>query len=97
VTTHGELTTLENLVRQVPNLELPIKETPQYLGTDLAALNTPALPRYAEMMEQLIGHMGWRGTEFDIYRCVVRYPILHTLVHLSIPTTKPKADEGHPS
>lgn len=88
VSTHGDLRVLESLIREVPNLKLPISEAPQQLGTDLAAMNTPSLPRYAEMVEHLIAQMGWAGTEFDIYRCVVRYPILHTLVHLSVSDNK---------
>jgi hypothetical protein len=55
---------------------LAITETVAHLGQDFAALRTPYVPRCPEIAQELCRQMGWGKTRFDIYRCVVQYPVL---------------------
>lgn len=68
---------------------LPVKDSAAYLGMDLGALGTPDVPRYSEMLHQVLGELGWGRTLFDIFRCRVRYPILHSVMHLRVEAPAP--------
>lgn len=85
VTTHGNPALMESLRTQVPlAFELPILEHAEHLGSDLNTLASPDVPALVSMITATLDEQGWRDTEFDIFRCRVRYPILHTLVHLRV-------------
>lgn len=66
--------------------DLPFEGSASHLGTRLSALYTPYAPEYGGLVEKELAARGWDGTTFDIYRCVVRYPILHsfTLMFLGV-------------
>lgn len=66
--------------------DLPFEGSASHLGTRLQAMYTPAVPEYGAIVESQIRARGWDQTIFDIYRCVVRYPILHsfTLMYLGV-------------
>lgn len=87
VTTHGNPTLLESLRDRIPEFALPVKETAEYIGTSLKTLETTDVPRYPQMVESVLKGFGWNETEFDIFRCCVRYPILQTFVHLTVNST----------
>jgi hypothetical protein len=59
---------------------LPVPATVHNLGHGLSALPTPHVPRYAEMFESVCQRVGWDPEQFDLYRCVVEYPLLSTMV-----------------
>ncbi len=86
--THGNPAILESLMQRVPEFEMPVKETAVYAGTDLRAFESSDVPRYPEMLRSVLDQLGWAATTFDIYRCRVRYPIMHALVHLRVDTVK---------
>lgn len=56
----------------------------EYLGTRLESLYTRHAPRYAEIVEEQFKELGWSPTAFDLYRCTVTYPVLHSAIHLSV-------------
>lgn len=87
--THGYPGIVEDLARRWPDFELPFKETVSHLGSNLDALNAPEIPRYADMTRSALERLGWSQTTFDIYRCRVRYPILHTLIRMRVDTVPP--------
>jgi hypothetical protein len=74
--------------------DLPFEGNASHLGTRLQSMYTPAAPEYAALVEKEIAARGWQQTVFDIYRCVVRYPILHsfTLMYLGV-----EGAEGDPA
>jgi hypothetical protein len=86
--THGNPALLESLMQRVPDFEMPVKEAAVYSGNDLRALESPDVARYPEMVRTVLEQLGWAGTTFDIFRCRVRYPIMHSLVHLRVETVK---------
>lgn len=89
VSTHGYPGIVEDLARRWPDFELPFAESVTHLGTSLDTLNCPEVPRYAEMTRSALERLGWASTAFDIFRCRVRYPILHTLVRMRVDTCPP--------
>jgi hypothetical protein len=63
---------------------LPFEGACIHLGTSLNSLYSAASPRHAEIIQSEIATMGWEGTEFDVFRCEVQYPLLHSAVHIHI-------------
>jgi hypothetical protein len=61
---------------------LPFEGQADYLGTRPESLYTRHAPRYAEIVAEQLRALGWSDTTFDIYRCTVAYPVLHTAIHL---------------
>ncbi len=52
-----------------------------HLGTGVGAAATPHVPRYSEMLESVCDRIGWDASQMDVYRCMLEYPILNTMVH----------------
>lgn len=89
--THGNVSMYESIFSRVPEFEMPVKEQAVYLGTSLRAMETPDVPRYVEMVKSVLGELKWAETVFDIFRVRVRYPIMHTLVHMRLDDINPQA------
>lgn len=64
--------------------QLPCEVKVSHLGNSLDSLYTVHSPRYVEVMERGIKELGWAATEFDIFRCVVPYPVMHAAVHIKV-------------
>lgn len=64
-----------------PDETLPV-EARVYTGSGLEALATPAVPRYREMVASVLERVGWSTEDFDLYRCVVDYPVLGSTIQL---------------
>jgi hypothetical protein len=67
---------------------LPQREHATYLGTLDAAPGIPDVPQHAKAMREAMGRVGWLGTRYDVYRCIVEYPLLHTLISLDVEAAK---------
>lgn len=67
---------------------LPFVERIEDLGAGVEVARTPLVPRYTEMVEYVMGRLGWKSDEFRIFRCRVDYPVIHTLlsVYLKSPS-----------
>lgn len=77
VTTYGNLRDCDRAWNRNDADRIPVTEVITYLGRDLDRLQTPLIPRCPELVAHVLGSMGWDRTRFDLYRCVVQYPILH--------------------
>jgi hypothetical protein len=80
----------EHVLEQRPSDLFPQQETVTYLG---AAENIPAIagaPRHHEAVREVLQRYGWLGARFDIYRCRVQFPVLHTLLALRV---DPRSDQ----
>ena len=44
----------------------------------------PAARMYADLVHTELERLGWHKSEFEIFRCEVHYPMLHTTVHLQV-------------
>lgn len=82
--TFGNVAFVEQAVRRSDDLLMPAKETVQYFGTSIDALHDPLFPRAPELVRHVLKDKGWFETEFDVFRCVVRYPILHSAVEVVV-------------
>lgn len=63
---------------------LAFEGAPAHVGSRLEELYLRQAPRYTEALARCIADLGWDPTAFDLYRCEVPYPILHTAVHLRV-------------
>lgn len=84
--THGYPGIVESLAQRLPDFAMPITEHGEYLGSDLGALDLPQIPRHAEMTRSILEDLGWDAAGFDIFRCRVEYPILHTTIRMRVDT-----------
>jgi hypothetical protein len=66
---------------------LPFEGAAEYLGNNLQSLRTQHAPRYHEAMSQQLDQLRW-NVPFDIFRCVVRYPVLHSAINLCVDAAK---------
>jgi hypothetical protein len=49
---------------------------------------SPDIPRLPEVIRWVLKDRGWYGERFDVFRCRVEYPILHTLVCMNVERIK---------
>ena len=59
---------------------LPLRESVVYLGKGPSVMHTPAVPRYAEMIQYAFDRLDWDEARFDVYRCRVEYPVMPSSV-----------------
>lgn len=55
-----------------------------FVGRGAESLQTPIAPRYVEMLSYVAGAMGWDLADFCAFRCQIEYPVLHSLLHVSL-------------
>jgi hypothetical protein len=60
-----------------------------FAGRGVESLQTPAAPKYADMLARLGERLGWDAGSFHTYRCVIEYPVLHSLVNVTLPVRQP--------
>lgn len=65
-----------------PDETLPIEPELRRLGIGLGVLATPHVPRYREMVGSVLARVGWDPMDFEVFRCVVEYPPLGSLVQV---------------
>lgn len=92
--TFGNVAFTDKAITRSHELLMPAKETLQYVGTSVDALHDRLMPRAPELVRHVLKDRGWQQSEFDIFRCVVRYPILHSLVEVSVQPISPGEDEA---
>lgn len=63
---------------------MPFEGSAEHLGNRMAALYTRHAPMLPEIVSRELARVGWDPAGFDIYRCVVTYPVLHAAVHLFV-------------
>lgn len=51
-------------------------EAVTHLGRGVEVLATPEVPRYEEMVRFAIDQLGWRSSDFDVFRHWIEYPIM---------------------
>ena len=63
---------------------LPFEGEVRSLGTRLSRMHISLVPEYPDMIAQQIRAVGWQETVFDIVRCEIRYPALHSSLHVAV-------------
>lgn len=84
---YGRRDHVEQAYEQRPEDLLPQREHAQYLGVLETAPPIPGVLQHPEIIRRAVASVGWTGTRFDVYRCVVEYPLLHTLLALNVDVT----------
>src|SRR5262249_29479293 len=90
VAVYGHLQDVQRAARRDRADRLPVSAALVHLGQDLDRFQTPLVPRCPEMIREMVRRMGWGDTRFDLFRCVIRYPVLHAGVATRV-------DAAHPS
>lgn len=67
---------------------MPQQESVEYLGTFDSAPSLEGSPRHADAVQHVLSRLGWTDTRYDVYRCTVHYPMLHTMLSLRIDAAK---------
>jgi hypothetical protein len=57
---------------------LHVSETIEHLGAGVEILRAPEIPRYEEMISCAFERLGWNGSEFEVYRLRIPYPLIPT-------------------
>lgn len=80
---YGSMDRRDNIIPEVfePETLLPMHAEMKYIGRGLSAIPTPHVPRYESIVESVCRNLGWDPDSFDAYRCIIEYPMLHTVVH----------------
>ncbi|MEM9262901.1 MAG: hypothetical protein AAGA22_04920 [Pseudomonadota bacterium] len=63
-----------------PSVVLPGHEQVSFICVGLSSIATPSLPRYTEMMNDVVGRLGWEAERLRLYRTMIEYPILNSVV-----------------
>jgi hypothetical protein len=63
-----------------PEEALPIPAEVHNLGAGVQVLPTSHVPRYAEMVESVCRRVGWDPNAFEVFRCIIEYPMLSSVV-----------------
>jgi hypothetical protein len=64
------------------------RETLDYLGVREGVPSLPGSPDHAEAVRHVLEKQGWLGTAFDVYRCRVEYPVLHSMLVVRVEAMK---------
>lgn len=66
----------------------PQQESVEYLGAFDSAPSLQGSLRHADAVRHVLSRLGWTDTRYDVYRCTVQYPMLHTMVALRVDAAK---------
>ena len=56
----------------------------EYVGNDIDALHDPVFPRCPELMRFVLRELGASKVTFDIFRCHVKFPLLHSCIGFDV-------------
>jgi hypothetical protein len=63
---------------------LPQYETATYLGQMETAPPISGAPHHPEAVHSALTLVSWEGMRYDVYRCTIEYPVLHTMISLDV-------------
>lgn len=73
---------------------LPQREIVSYLGALADVPPIPHAPRHGDAVRSVLQKHGWLGTRFDVYRCRIQYPMLHTLLCIRVDSARATPTAG---
>lgn len=91
--THGNVGAIDRAATRQEKYLMPATETASYLGTSIEALGHKSMPKAVKMIRSVLRQHGWLKEEFDLYRCRVRFPILHSAVSIQVKTRESVVDK----
>jgi hypothetical protein len=75
---------MDNSTRAYQTNLLPLTERAVYLGDGAYKGRMQPVPRYSEMIQYAMDRMGWNGDEFRVFRCRVEYPVMYSLIRMTL-------------
>lgn len=60
-----------------PSDRIPMHEAAQHFAARETVPPAPEVPHWPEIVRHVLKEQGWWGQKFDVYRCLVQYPMLH--------------------
>lgn len=63
---------------------MPITEAAVHIGQSLVGLRSPHVPNCPEMVSKVLRDLGLGETRFDIFRCVVQYPVMFSGIAMRV-------------
>ncbi len=93
----GRNANTDGLLARSPEDRMPIELSPVYLGQLEDVPPAKGVPRYSEMIRAVLKRFDQYGQKFDVYRNRMPYPILKTMVSLSVDPTFVAAEEIDPA
>lgn len=67
-----------------PEDRLPLHEPVQEFRARDNVPGTPHVPQWPDVIRHVLKAEGWWGTKFDVYRCVIPFPVLHAWTGLHV-------------
>jgi hypothetical protein len=86
VAVYGRRVGVEKVMERRASDLLPQREHVAHYSGCLLPPPIPDSPRHTEAVHHVLGQLGWLGAKFDVYRCRVQYPVLHTLIRVAADT-----------
>lgn len=85
VRTYANPSNVDSAMTRSDQFLMPTREAAQHLGCSIDALQAAEVAQCPAIVRHVLARNGWADVEFDVYRCRVRYPILHSAVSLEVP------------
>ncbi len=82
VRTHGNPSNVDSAMTRADQFLLPTRESGVHLGNSIDALQAPEVAQCPAIVTHVLQRNNWADVQFDIYRCRVRYPVLHSAISL---------------
>jgi hypothetical protein len=89
VAMYGRRSAVERVGDRRPEDLLPQHETPRYIGVMDTSPDIPGVPHHSEAVRHEIVRLGWQDTRFDVYRCAIEFPLMHSMIWMVVEATKP--------
>lgn len=64
---------------------LPCAERVNFIGSGLAGVQTPDVPRYEDLLAFVCAKLGWDGSRLHVYRLRFQYPVIGTAIAMRFP------------
>jgi hypothetical protein len=84
MTVYGRRSGIEKVHERRPIDRMPLREPVVHHGVLTDVAPETDIPRWPELVRRTLEVIGVYGTQFDVYRCRVPYPVLHTLISLEV-------------
>lgn len=68
---------------------LTVSEDAHYAGVGPAAVRMAEYPLYPRLIESVCERLGWNAESYDVYRCRVRFPVLHSGIEMNARIVSP--------
>lgn len=91
---YGRRELVEHVYEIRPADLLPQPETFEHLGAATLPPGIAGAPAYVDAVDHVLTRHGWQGVKFDVYRCRVQYPVLHSMLFYRVDAAAQSDEQG---